>query len=79
MLIGRMSGRQLKVGTIGLPIQFMRRTFHEIEYEQRYLSVWLRKELRGAWAILEQQGVDRSKVESSISAQFLYLMLKRYV
>lgn len=56
---------QLKVGTIGLPIQFMRRTFHEIEYERRYLPQRLVEERaqEAAWAILEQQGVDRSKVE----------------
>lgn len=56
---------QLKIGTIGLPIQFVRRTFHEVEYERRYLPQHLveEKAREAAWSVLERQGVDRTKAE----------------
>jgi similar to stage IV sporulation protein len=54
---------QLKLGKISLPVQFVQRTFFEVEHETRFLhrSAAAERALEEAWRKLEADGVDRSK------------------
>ena len=54
---------QLKLGKISLPVQFVQRTFFEVEHETWFLhrSAAAERALEEAWRKLEADGVDRSK------------------